>query len=326
MKRKFLKIYIFTIILIVCFSNNVYALYNEAKEKSDHRIQFLIDKLSTEIPRHERNAAGRELLEIGDPAIPLLIKSLETDDWMKQYCIIQTLTYLEAKESVPHLIPLLNSEKKEIAISVAIAIGQIGDKRGFEPLHDVLKETNDTHRKSAIIIGLGLMGDKRAIPILKKELKESKNIIIQIHAAGSLGRLGNKEGFSTVLKYLKSKDIEEKTNAIQAIGIIGDKQAVPILEEILTDPNEKYKSQVLLSLKQIEFKNLTEEEKVPFLADCLKNKESMIKIWAVKELGKDGSPQAIEELKKSTEDKKIKELAILELRKKKISIKKDFQK
>jgi len=94
-----------------------------------------------------REAAITALVEIGTPAVGSLISSLE-------------------------------STNKEVQISSARALGEIGDTRAIQPLIELLAESFDVDLMFEAAMALSSLDEKEACSELQK-LKESSNPIIR---------------------------------------------------------------------------------------------------------------------------------------------------
>ncbi|MDD5436422.1 MAG: HEAT repeat domain-containing protein, partial [Candidatus Omnitrophica bacterium] len=237
------------------------------------RLKFMpeteSDKIAYAIARHDW---GR-LVEIGSPAIPLLIKALKDQDSdIRQYAA-ETLGKIGDKEALPALNEALKDEKDEVGVSIAIALGRIGDKRAVPALikalfewsgvnHDYrhyisealgrigqpgvsalieLMHDTDYWRRQRAAISLGEIGDKQNIPILVEALSDSADEV-RSSAAEALGKIGDKRAVPALLKAFNNKRFAaDRANFIaresmaEALGKIGDRKAVPDLLGALND-------------------------------------------------------------------------------------------
>ncbi len=94
-----------------------------------------------------REAAIAALVEIGKPAVESLLSSLE-------------------------------SENKDVQISAARALGQIGDTRAIQPLIELLTESFDVDLMFEATMALLSLDEKEACRELQK-LKATKNPVIR---------------------------------------------------------------------------------------------------------------------------------------------------
>jgi len=80
-----------------------------------------------------------------------------------------------------------------------------------------------------------------------------------------LGKLGDKSGLDVALKELDSEDIQIKTEAIRALGYIGDtsEPVVNGLKKALKDKNMSVRRVAEMAANQLRIEIKTEEEEKP---------------------------------------------------------------
>jgi len=87
-------------------------------------------------------------VEIGEPAIPPLIKTL--GHWDNDVCKEATGTLINiGRPAVPALIEMLNQENPTVRIYAANALGVIGDERAEEPLRAMLSDPDKAVSQAA---------------------------------------------------------------------------------------------------------------------------------------------------------------------------------
>jgi len=97
-------------------------------------------------------------------------------------------------------------------------------------------ENNTTGRPMWIIIhALGRVGSDNSIPVLIQALEdESQPLNARNIAANLLGGIGNQaavDPLCNIVHFTEHKSL--KYNAISALGMIGDPNAIPVIEEVL---------------------------------------------------------------------------------------------
>src|SRR3990172_5788059 len=209
----------------------------------------------------ERDQAVEKLLFNGRKAVPLLINALDAAPDEQKAVIVQLLLELKASEAVPKIITLLKSENKGLRMLSAYAVGNIHDARAMDPLLKMLETARDEETRGAATFGLGL--------------------------------LSNSAGFDEALKDTYSENTNIRTSAVEALGVIGDKRAAPRLKEMIDDPRLGWKSEAILSLKQIEIRNLPEGQRLSAFKQCLFDTNKGIVGWAIQSLADLGTPEAL---------------------------------
>ena len=196
-------------------------------------------------------------------AVPLFLKaSQDKDKEIRTYAII-ALCQINDKTAVPVLIKAMKHENAKIRGSVATALGEIGDKSAVPALVDALKD--DVYIVRGIAAGvLGDMGDESVVPALIDAM-DDENALVRNQILGTLRHLTgqkfgqdadkwrtwwqNTKGAAEKIKRYKKKPVKEwlaqlhdenkarRVEAVEALGLIGDKSLVPALikEAVIDD-------------------------------------------------------------------------------------------
>ena len=99
------------------------------------------------------------------------------------------------------------------------------------------------------VFALGRIGSQEAVPALIERLDDEK-LEIRREAVTSLGKLKNPEAIHPLVLLLDSEELE--LSVIWAIGNIGDRRAIPILNDLLAseDTYVRYNASVALAKLQ----------------------------------------------------------------------------
>lgn len=139
----------------------------------------------------------------------------------------------------------------------AQALGEKKVKAAVPTLIKALKDDLDIGVRMEAAWALGEIGDTNGIPALVEALQDKK-APLRVVVAESLGKMGNKNGLELAIKELQtSNDILVKRLAATALGIIKDKQAIPVLTEALKDKDEKLRiiaNQALIQIGKVDKK------------------------------------------------------------------------
>ncbi len=141
---------------------------------------------------------------------------------------------------------------------------------------------------------------KIKIPFLfrKNDREEKENLLpstlVQQNIVWALGFIKNKSAVGPLMKRLETADSELKREIILALKMIGDKQAVPTLNEILlNDKNPFIRHDAARALG-----NIASTDSIFTLIEALKtDKKWMVKGACATALGKTGNKKAVKELK-----------------------------
>jgi HEAT repeat protein len=149
--------------------------------------------------------------------------------------LLWTVTeHLEASD----LVPTLESKKPETRLAALSAVKTLGEGRGWDTVASVgaivraLTKDKDRAVKelaTSLVENLGApLGELLELAKGSTEQRES--------AATSLGKSRSPEAYEPLLKLLqKDKDIGVRRTAAQALGVLGDRRAIPHLAKYLED-------------------------------------------------------------------------------------------
>jgi HEAT repeat protein len=269
-----------------------------------------VDKLKGSPQGFEAYAAAfEEILAEGYAAVPELIALVQSSvATQAKVTAINALGELQAKDALAVLGSLMaNSGDLSVIYNAARAIGNTGGNQAYKILADLLENADTAGYpeaasvKKAAILGLGLLGDKKAVKPLLAVLNDLNNDdITRIYAAGSLGLLGNASGLGLVQDSLNSDDPAVRTAAIRALGAIGDASSINALAS-LAAPGNQYgvRGAATAALAQVKAANMGKGERVGFIKKQLEEtpQASELVAWGLRELKKNGTPQAMAALK-----------------------------
>lgn len=153
--------------------------------KDSRAVDSLVKALGDgrlEVQKESAKSLGR----IGDKrAIEPLIKNLSS---LSGKDCLQALVNI-GKPAIPYLIKAINSRNKYIRWKAIKALGLIGDKRTIEPLFKALDDKDEFVRMRAVE-ALGKIGDRRAVPTLINLLDDDDEFV-RIYTIEALGKLND---------------------------------------------------------------------------------------------------------------------------------------
>jgi HEAT repeat protein len=134
----------------------------------------------------------------------------------------------------------------------------------------------------------------RLEPHLRQALKDDEWGVRRA-AAEALGKIGDPQAIPALLEALKDRDGDVRRAVADALGIIGDPQAIPALLEALKDENWWVHQAAMEALGEIG------DPAVPALMEALKNKDEDMRYaavgWALVKIGVPAIPALLEALK-----------------------------
>ena len=221
-----------------------------------------------------------------------LIEQLHSEDWMTRCDAARLLGQSRDSRAVDALLPDLNDSDWRVRRNAAQALGALRDKRAVGPLIEALKDRTMTVRQRAIV-ALGrikhpqalpallyifledrhesydankaiLKFGKKALPDIIKEYEKTNSqklmmLLIEMKYDGALG---------LILKLLEGPDLTVRLRAVQELGKLGDKKAIPPLINQLRTNEPIIQSETVRALG-----NLNAAETIPVLLDLLVDRE-----------------------------------------------------
>jgi len=226
-------------------------------------ISFLTEQLKSENRTRRCNAAlALELL--GDRrGVPTIIKELNDTSYrpiqdtsirsdspenlkrkFEKRQIIQDRYYaalllgiLGDERAVPALIEATWDET--INYRAAMSLGEIGDKRAVPALRAMLERINKPSQRLWAGYGLAMLGDEEGLKVVIDTLSNHQlQWTVRRHAIEALGKLADKQAVPHLIGALKDDHPNIRVSAARALGAIGDASALPALEEALKDNTE----------------------------------------------------------------------------------------
>lgn len=223
-----------------------------------------------------------------DILIESLIQQLHGPDWTARCDAARLLGQSHDPRAVDALLPDLSDSDWRVRRNAAQALGALRDPRAVEPLLQSLKDRTFTVRQRAIV-ALGRIKDPGALPALlevlldnRRESYEASKAIKKYgkkalpELAKAFERSNNKElmmlliemkyqgALDLILKLLESAELSEHLTAIQELGKLGDKKAIPHLMGQLNSNDPMIQGETVRALGK-----LGATESIPTLLDLL---------------------------------------------------------
>jgi HEAT repeats/PBS lyase HEAT-like repeat len=138
--------------------------------------------------------------------------------------------------------------------------------------------------RETLIWAVVRMGKKAVAPSI--EMLQRDNPQARLLAAQALGKIGDVQAVSALSAAVQDPDIEVARRAIYALGQIGDASAIPALLGLLGEQRGDLRSTVTTSLEQLG------KENVALFAQALVNQHWQVREQVADILGLIGNPQA----------------------------------
>lgn len=128
------------------------------------------------------------------------------------------------------------------------AIGSASANRDMSAVPEIISLLDSPFEEVRVksVMALGAIGSQEAVPALIKRLDDG-SLEVRREAVTALGKLKNPEAIPPLIRHLVDEEIE--LALIWATGNIGDKSAIPVLNELMAsdDPYIRYNASRALS-------------------------------------------------------------------------------
>jgi HEAT repeat protein len=196
-------------------------------------------------------------------------------------------------------------ESDTVKIKAAVALAKVGESSGAAELRRILANRpkispnmNPLLRAKAIARGtiraeaarsLGDIKDQNSIPLLREMQDDDDGRVVDASLI-ALAKLGDRSGKSNFISGLESNKQEIRAKAAEALGEIGDKDAVTVagLRKRMKDWDRDSKTAAALALAR-----LKDEESAPAIREMLWDKDETVRERAAQALGIMGSSATV---------------------------------
>ena len=152
-----------------------------------------------------------------------------------------------------HAIEKVSREKRmPVSLVNRLFFDGIMEKRAVDIMVTQLRKGKESEDIQLVILGaLGSLGRRVTVPVgVLIERLDDENAKIRLQAVESLGKIGNKEAVPALVGLLETEP--DKYPIIWALGEIGDKSAVPALNKLLTSEDKYLKYNAKKALGKIQ--------------------------------------------------------------------------
>jgi hypothetical protein len=228
------------------------------KGKIEHH---LMQQISDEEDAQCRKIFGAVLIRLGASAVPVLVESLKDSRWFVVRNVIFILGEIRDQQTADSLVPTLTHEDLRVRRETIRALTKIGGGNAEKSLLQVLASDDREMRRQAIL-SLGAMKCNAAVPPLlalaTQKDRKGQRLEEKKEAINALGQIGNEEANSQLKSILKrrrfwfpSKNDALRVAAAQALGKIGSPDSLTSLQHATEDRSETVARAARLAIQQI---------------------------------------------------------------------------
>ncbi len=182
-----------------------------------------------------------------EQSVEKLMISLKSDDLKLQKNGVRELVDI-GKPALKPVIKALDDEKWRVRWYAAEILGEIGDKSAVNPLIKTFNDENSGVRSNCTI-ALVEIGEESVKPLIKA--LKNDNWQVRWHAAEALGGIGDENAVDSLAKSLDDENPLVKKTAATSLGNIGNVNAVKFLKKALNDDDVEVQDAVLAALDKI---------------------------------------------------------------------------
>src|SRR3954471_19214966 len=190
---------------------------------------LLIEQARSIDPDARQKAAYLVAHMVDDRDYPLMFELLGDKDWRVRKTIVDGFVRDPQPEVVTGLLDALadaeNAGKRNSATEALIRIGE----DAIIPIVDRLRNEPDVEVRLALVNLLGDLRSSDAFDILVETLEGEPDINVSSSIVSSLGKYRDAAALPILLRVLRREDLWLKFHAIEALGEIGDRTALPAI-------------------------------------------------------------------------------------------------
>lgn len=202
----------------------------------------LIRLLHDRDPKIQWQAADA-LGSLGTPAIPLLVRELDSRHVAARIGAVEALGAIRDWRVVPHLVDVMEHDHNiEVRWVAALALGNIGDPRAIPPLLSALRD-RERYIRSSAATSLDRLG---WTPANETEAAYRAIALQDWDAVKQLGTAAT----SPLIERLSDPDPKTRALIIDLLGVIGDPLAQQACEAGLKDPDDQVRWASVITAKK----------------------------------------------------------------------------
>jgi len=212
-----------------------------------------------------RKSVIEALITIGKKDIQALSRGLNDQKWYVVRNIIYILRKIGDRRAIEYLLKTVRHADIRVRKEVIKALGELGGREGIQTLRECLDDPDMQVRISAVksFAAIGSEAAKRITldKIAEKNFKE-KDFEEKREFFEALSRWKDKEVLDFLVKILKTRSFfgraklyESKACALFSLGLLGNKDALPLLYKYKDSSNKLLSDYSNLAIKKLEYGN-----------------------------------------------------------------------
>lgn len=204
-------------------------------------ISLTISKMGSTDNLAVRKELSALLVGLGAPAVPVLLKSMQDSRWYIVRNLSAILGDIGMPEAVPELLTCLKHTDTRVCKEAIRSLAKIGGREAEAALIAVL-HGNNPQLFPQVIASLGGMKSKKALVELMQIVCSSdmllKNLSLKVDALAAIAMIGDRQAVPILTRILASRHILARSRWEQfkiaiagCLARLGDVRALPILKK-----------------------------------------------------------------------------------------------
>ncbi|MEW6570970.1 MAG: HEAT repeat domain-containing protein [Nitrospirota bacterium] len=210
-----------------------------------------------------RKSVIEALIIVGKKDIASIAKGLDDHRWYVVRNVIYILRKIADRRSIEHLLKTVRHGDIRVRKEVIKALGELGGQQVIQALKDSLEDPEVQVRITAAK-ALGTVGSDVAKKIILENVSDKKFKEKEFDEKRDfyevISRWKDSEVFDFLVKTLKkktlfgrSKNFENRACAAFGLGLLGNKDALPILERLRSSKNKLLKEYTSAAIRRLEY-------------------------------------------------------------------------
>jgi HEAT repeat protein len=188
------------------------------------------------------------LVGLGGTAVPVLLKMMRDNRWYMVRNLAAILGDIGLPEAVPELLQCLRHTDNRVSKEAIRSLAKIGGREAEAAIIGILN-SNNPQLLPQVIASLGGMKSRRALVELMLIVSSSdmflKNLSLKIDALAAVAMIGDRQAVPPLTRLLASRHLfararweQLKIAVAVCLGRLGDPRALPVLNKFASDVGE----------------------------------------------------------------------------------------
>ena len=224
-------------------------------------------------------------------AIPVLRDKVVRGTKKQKMFACAMLVQMRDTGSVETLVAAMDDPDDMVKTRAIVSLTRLKAKQAVIKIRQQVAKAKNRAVLKAALAGLGMLGNAQDIPALRAHLSDPDESV-RINAAVALALLGNYEGQEILLAGTRSTRPIARKEATYSLGFVNTVESRNKLQEILDDPDGKWKTYAQIALAQQDLTNKPLGQKVSALKILASGKNEQVAEWAVERIAELDIPES----------------------------------